>query len=398
MAEPPPGYVERVHSVTDLARRGELAAAETELLAMHRDFSFDDRAQRSILNMLASVYARGGRMFESLVLSRFLARVARAKGETRSEFNALNATCTALYGLYIQAERRDILARLDELFPEFEHFAEFEVNLAYCHLGQALDDGDLDAAREHIARMRRATQAQDEQSRQLIACITLANEAIVELRSDRPDRALELLDDLDRRGVAHEHHQPELRVLRVRTQVARGDRDQARVDARHAAAVLAAASPVALSESVLYGTQLAQLLETDLEDPMLALQVYDVAATAVVRRITQLDTCLREQANLPVGSRDTSELKSYRVTFRQGQRKLLDRVGALLQDEGAEDARAVFERAKREGLVGICAWCESIRTGSDWMPFGHFLPRDGSYEITATICPPCREKYRLDKV
>ena len=269
------------------------------------------------------------------------------------------------------------------------------IEYAYCHLGQALDDDDLPAARRWLRAMRDLGPTQDGAGRRLLACVTLANEAVVELREGHADRALALLDELDRRGVAEPFHQPELKVLRVRTQVARGALDEARREASAASEALAAAPPFALSECVVYGTQLARILEEELSDPDAALRVYDIAATAVVRRITQLDACMRALPDLRADAAYEAELARYRRLFRQGQRQLMDRVGALMRAQADGDARRLLDRATKRGLLAICAWCESIRDADGgWMPFGHFLPRDGTYEITATICESCRAELR----
>jgi len=43
----------------------------------------------------------------------------------------------------------------------------------------------------------------------------------------------------------------------------------------------------------------------------------------------------------------------------------------------------------------VCAWCENVRgeTGC-WLPFGQYLPHDGTYAITSTICPACKSEFR----
>ena len=301
--------------------------------------------------------------------------------------------CTALYGLYINADRRDVIDRVDQLIGQFdlEEYPGLYLEHAYCHLAQSLDDGDLEQARHWIAKKRAYAPYAKEGSQQLMVVVTDANEAIVELRDGDPDRALELLDGLERKGVARPYHAPELTVLRVRTQVARGAIEDARGDAEVAKEALQQAGPFSLSDCVLFGTQLARIYEEDLKDPATALEVYDLAATAVVRRITQLEASLKGLGELGIGDAHESELVRYRIQFREGQRKLLDRVSALMSTQAAAGAREILDGAIKDGLIGICAWCESIR-GSDgeWMPFGHFLPRDGSYEITATICAPCR--------
>lgn len=387
-------YARRFREATGHADAGDLGAAERLLLRVLDEFP-DER--RRTLSALGAVYARAGRMFESLAISRHLAEAARRADDRVGEFRALAGICTALYGLYIHAERREIVARLDALIAELPD-AEFpwcHLEHAYCRLGQALDDGDFAGARVHVRRLEELAPTETEANQRLLACVTLANHAIIELREGDPDRALEFLNELELSGAADAHHAPELTVLRVRVQVARGALEDARGDAERAAEALAAATPFALSDCVCFGTQLARILEQDLDDPDAALRVYDIAATAVVRRITQLDACMRALPDLHLGGVHEKELVRYRLQFREGQRKLLDRVGALLRAREAAGMREILDRAKKEDLVAICAWCESIRAADgSWMPFGHFLPRDGTYQITATICKPCRAVLR----
>ena len=41
-------------------------------------------------------------------------------------------------------------------------------------------------------------------------------------------------------------------------------------------------------------------------------------------------------------------------------------------------------------FIPVCAWCESVRTSEGtWLPIGHYIPRDGPFELTHGICPPC---------
>ena len=379
-------------AATEQVRAGDLDSAEREVLRL-LDQVEDEATRLRTLGLLAAVYTRAGRMFESLAIARYLAVQAHAGKKPRAEFTSLSMACTSLYGLYINADRRDLLARMDELLAEIptDEHAGCHLDHAYCHLGQALDDDDMPEARRHLQRLKELAPHASEVDRELATCARLANEAIVELHEGDPDRALEVLDELDRRGVAEPHHAPELTVLRVRAQVARGALEDARDAAAFATEALEGAPAIALSECILYGAGLAEVLDLDLNDPAGALHVYDITATAVVRRILQLDESLRRLQDLRIGDTCEKELVRYRLAFRKGQRRLLDRVGVVLRAQAGGGTQEVLDRATENGLIPICAWCESVRTeGGNWMPFGQYLPRDGSYLITSTICPPCR--------
>ena len=369
-------------------------AGERVLLDLLEIETVDSQPRRRALANLAGLYVRTARMFEALVLFRHVAKFARDAGDIESEIRAVGGACTALYGLYIGAERRDLLDRMDELLPLADS-PGYVVEHAYGHLGQAIDDGDIATARHHIARMREGAKPLGPFLTRLTACVTLANEALLALMEDDPVRALRHLDELDEAGVSEPHHASELSVLRVRARVAHRDLEAAADDATAAIEALRTAPEFAISEVVLFGTQLARLLETDLNATERALVVYDVVATAVVKRIRQLDESIERLKRIGLETGFERDLARYRRIFREGQRGVLDRVGAILRDVDAEGARRVLDDAVRRDLIAICAWCESVRAADgQWKPLGHFVPRDGSYEITATICPHCREDYR----
>jgi hypothetical protein len=62
----------------------------------------------------------------------------------------------------------------------------------------------------------------------------------------------------------------------------------------------------------------------------------------------------------------------------------------LIERHDDSRIRDLLVHPEKDGLVVICAWCESVRTSEDvWLPIGHFVPRAGPVAVTHGLCPPC---------
>lgn len=129
-----------------------------------------------------------------------------------------------------------------------------------------------------------------------------------------------------------------------------------------------------------------------LEEPQLANRAYEVASTAVARRILQIERSIESLPELQeVGEEDGAAAARYRLRFVGEQSSLLGAVAQLFRDH-ADLAREVLDPHRAEsGLVPVCAWCQSVRdTSGHWAPIGHLVPTSPDLSLTHTICPACR--------
>ena len=378
-------------------RAGSLEEAERILVALiPRARGRGDWELRAV-NTLAAVYGRSGRVFESLVLSRQAVALARDAGNTRREIKALSGVCVGRYGLYIGADFSAELARLRHLMlgvPVDESTRTLHMEIAYVEFAHALVNDDLDAAEAHIDTFF-GLSPRDGPEAALAHCVDLACRALIAIRAGRADDANRLLDELDAHGNVSPYHAPELRTLRVQARVAVGDLDAARRDGMIALRAIEEAPEGALSYCIHFGSQLAEALHAagDIDG---AHRAYDLVATAVVRRLRQLDACMKALPQLGFGSRDdATDLVRYRRRFVSGQREILSRVGALFHTADVADLRSLIETKDGSGYVAICAWCESLRDEDGrWLAAGHLVPRDGPFRITHGICTPCADGFR----
>lgn len=382
--------------VIGLAQAGDLDRCERLLLGqLSAVRGVNPLQELSALSNLASIYGRVGRVFESLLISRHAVDQARGMGDAYREARALSGVCIGRHGLRLGADMTDDVLRLRELMEEFPLSDEtFVLNMeaAFVEYTHALDRGDLDEAHRRIDAFRAIA---DTSSREhdLAVCVHLAAQAVVALRRDTPARTIELLDEIERRGVAHPFHQPELTVLRVEAHLALDDVEAARVAAGQALEAIETAPPSALSDTIHFGGRLADALAGPLGDVDAARRAYDIAATSVFARIKQIDMCMDALPELGIESGPYQrDLVRYRKVFVSRQKAVLARVAEMFRGHDGDDLRRLIEHEDAQGFVAICAWCESVR-GEDgrWIGIGHLVPREGPFQITHGICPPCSE-------
>jgi hypothetical protein len=138
-------------------------------------------------------------------------------------------------------------------------------------------------------------------------------------------------------------------------------------------------------------TELAPSLRTRVDLADLVVRVYDVAAGAVVERLAELETFVRDtpEVGRPTPS-DLRLLDAMRVRFLAEHAELgraLVRLHAAA-GPGATDALARLHDVGT-GFVCVCAWCQRVTRDGGWLPVQQFLllaPR-GPFEVTHGVTP-----------
>ncbi|MFO0934005.1 MAG: hypothetical protein U1E39_15060 [Planctomycetota bacterium] len=192
-------------------------------------------------------------------------------------------------------------------------------------------------------------------------------------------------------------------VLHARVAVASAPPGPARRAVELALAMLALRGPGAASPGVRVrtATELAPSLRTRADLADLVVRVYDVAAGAVVERLAELETFVRDTPEVarPTAS-DLRLLDAMRVRFLSEHAELgraLVRLHAA-SGPGATDALARLHDAGT-GFVCVCAWCQRVRTrDGGWLPVQQFLPLAprGPFEVTHGMCDACYRSLDAD--
>lgn len=192
-------------------------------------------------------------------------------------------------------------------------------------------------------------------------------------------------------------------VLRARVAVASAPPGPARREAELALAMLALRGPGAASPGVRVraATELAPSLRTRPDFADLVVRVYDVAAGAVVERLAELETFVRDtpEVGRPTPS-DLRLLDAMRVRFL-AEHAELGRALVRLHAAAGPDATDALARLHDvgTGFVCVCAWCQRVRTrDGGWLPVQQFLPLAprGPFEVTHGMCDACYRSLDAD--
>jgi tetratricopeptide (TPR) repeat protein len=392
---PTADFQARVVAGRALAERGDFDGAEATFRALlfeARDREPGNHARA--LASLATLYGRAGRYFQAHALASRLAALARAAGGAADPTLAfaLAKTCGALSQLRLVepladalGELRDVLDRHPEPLPNLE--LEYEVAAA----ARARIAGDVAGARRHVERYRRALEQHRVPEAVYRWALTMADARLL-VEEGRAAEARELVARLGKDVPAPAFAPLHGLVVVAEIHAALGEREDAVGCARQALDLLAAVDRESFlaADFVHQGDLLARSLES-LGEVELARRACDLMAVAVLLNLKQVDDCIRTLPEL--GLEDAAAhaaLALFRKQFLREQRALLGRVAALLSRR--EDCRlhAILEHPGHDGLVPVCAWCESVRTSEGfWLPIGHFIPRDGTFLVTHGICPTC---------
>ncbi|MFV1960018.1 MAG: hypothetical protein ACC662_11475, partial [Planctomycetota bacterium] len=265
--------------------------------------------------------------------------------------------------------------------------AEYLVFFTRCEL--AVHDGELETAR---ALWKRVQETWGKIPEPRVHAYLKGLETDLLRAEGRCEEAMQALEQgLETPGIPLP---PELDLLvhRVRT-LSRLERRGAAVRAAERALerleeVRGDASLVA--ETSEYGIELAAYLH-DAGAHDLAARAYDLAASAILERIRQLDACMRDLPELSTTTdEDLDWLRDLQSRQRARQRDLLDRVGALLQEARRDGTSPFHDEATTNDLVRLCAWCGRVVTrGGNWLPVAHYIPESAGVRVTHTICPRC---------
>ncbi len=396
--EPTAGFQARVVEGRALAEAGDFDAADAHFRALLEESRVDGHAgnHARAVQSLVTLYGRGGRYLEAHMLARRLAQQARELGPEADTVLAfsLGAVCGALSQLDLDEPLgralRDLRAVLDRA-PEPLISLELEYHAAAGVHARVV--GDFDRAREHRALYRRLLAGTDGLEEVFRWALHMGD---AELAYDEGNYKLaaHLAAQLGSGVPTPPFHRLKELALAVAIHAAAGEAEAARPLADEALAILESVRADAglASGRIHEGSRLAAELEK-LGEYELAHRTYDLVAAAVIIRIGQVDICMRELPELGLDDAESSAvLTRFRKQFLMEQSALLKRVARLLASRGDAHVRSLLERAAPAGFVSVCAWCESIRPEEGaWLPIGHFLPRDGAFQVTHAICPPCAE-------
>ncbi len=134
----------------------------------------------------------------------------------------------------------------------------------------------------------------------------------------------------------------------------------------------------------------------------------DVAARAALRRIYELESCVRDLDELragPATAQDEERLTAYRLRFAKGHEEVLNTLALDLERQGATRAgddpgdygaiQILTDIADPDGALCICAWCLRVRMAqSTWLPLGHYVPKAPALHVTHGMCPTCATTFK----
>ena len=380
------------------AEAADFAAAETTFRALldeARDRHDGDHA--IAMQSLITLYGRGGRYLEAHLLARRLADAGRAAEDDKVLAFALGAVCGALSQLdlveplgHALADLRVVLDRVEEPYTnlELEYHAAAGVH--------ARGSNDFPRARDHMTAYRQMLQDQDVED--VFRWALLMGQAQLAFHEGNPMLARHLVDELGGGEKTPPFHRLKELALAAGVHAALDEPEAAREAAREALGILESVQEQSglASGRIHEGSVLADTLEA-MGEYDLAARVHDLVAAAVLLRLQQVDQCTRELPELGLDDEETTAvLTRFRQQFVRGQRELLRRVAALFDSRGDAFVQSLIEDAAPDGLVAICAWCESVRPADGrWLPIGHFIPREASFQVTHAICPGCAARMEV---
>ncbi len=395
--QPTDGFLARVVEGRALAEQGDFRASEEHFRAL-LDEAREEHAGNHAMAMqsLITLYGRGGRYLEAHMLARRLAQRAREEGPAADKVLAfaLGAICGALSQLDLDQPLGEALSDLRTVLDrapvpltnlELEYLAAAGVH--------ARGRGDHELARRHWSEYRRIVQETEGLEQVFHWAMTMGGAQLAYHEGNYP-LARHLVGQLGAGSETPPFHRLKELALTVSVHAALGERDEARPLAREALDILRFVKDEEglASGRIHEGAVLARELER-LNEWGLAASAYDLVAAAVLIRLRQVDACTRELPELGLDDAESSAvLGRFRHQFVREQQVLLRRVAAVYEARGDEFIQSLIGRGAAEGFVSICAWCESVRPEDGrWLPLGHFIPRDGTFDVTHAICPPCAD-------
>lgn len=374
---------------------GSLDADEEE--ALHRIVlasawqEGDEAWLRSAVN-LAQVYRGAGRQFECIVLARRAAAVAgdHLDGLARAAAHMHLASCLgALEDIPRQTLALDAFEEALDAARLTGRHRVLRCTLYSMRASVEAQHGHLEAALEWLRAQER-----------IHVTLPGVGSAIAELHMQRAifltmlgrvERAKASLTAARACGL----ERPDYLVLQatVETQYAlQADGPKHAVPQARAALELLepGALPIGHGVRLKFASQLGRLLMDECDAFQEGRRAFDLAATAALGRIRELDGVLDD---LPAGAAPSREdfkiLADFRRRFTQHQKELFALVAEKLR-AGMDD---LGDLVVSESMIALCAWCQRVRSAQTgkWLPIGHYVPAGDQFALTHGICPGCRD-------
>lgn len=381
-------------ALADAGQLGEAEARFRELLDSELPGAFD---REYVLGSLMTVFSRGWRVYETLILARHLTEHLRAREQPAAAAGCLATYCESL----LEVGPDDLLeARLDELgllLDEVEMGAGAMPREAYhnCGFKLAIQRKDIRSAKRHMEHYRAFVPSIDGRPWRKAVYLAL-NDVELDLLTGMPHRALEGVDTAARLAGGHAEPQTLIAWNRLRCLIRLDRPIETEAAARRYLELLEAngRDTSRLPNQLRNAARLAEWCRDrdGLDDVIRG--AYQIAGAAIVARIPQLDAAVQELAGYGVAENGAADdLALLRKHFVADQSHLLAQVASYLaQDPDLLRSLRVRDDAGGE-LVHLCAWCERVMTADGrWIPVGHFIPRDGPALISHAICEPCLEE------
>ncbi|MEM7163828.1 MAG: hypothetical protein AAF581_00095 [Planctomycetota bacterium] len=357
--------------------------------------SVEDRLWLGCLENLALAFSSRGRFFEGLVL---LGMALRATAKIREPYSTAFARVRRANAL-LQLDEVDAavteLQRAEMLLPEISDTRNRQVvETSALAVWARIHEYNEDWTAAHevlLEQIERLDDLPPEKRAVLIGAHSNRIRFEVQLFPERVDALVVELEALDDRLEVDEAWRPvhntmvcELKLRRARIH---GDPE----------------------EAARIGRQLIDLYRQRLRDDELiqrarslgrklsemgcideARTAYDMAATAALRRIIQLEGADRELPELadPTAD-DLAVLNAHRHELVARRSRLYEAIVALWKP-----GSPAFDLVIGDGdFLSVCAWCQRIRTAEGaWIPVAQFFPAASDIHATHGICVDCRDK------
>ncbi|MGE0191393.1 MAG: hypothetical protein AB7T63_05050 [Planctomycetota bacterium] len=397
--EPRPEHLAEVHAGRALADAGRGDEAEQHLRELVRTTRGGHPGDEVLaLRTLMTLYGRAGRYLEAHLLGVRIQALAESGGATARPALAhgLTGQCGALAKLHLVDELAPTLGQLRRVLDALEAPMP-GLEMGYCSAAGTLAMlcDDLATARAHVERYRAFFEREGHGMESIYRWALAMMDAHVALREGHPRVAQGIFARVARLGLTPPFRRLGQLPLEVNAACLLGNVEDALRLGRETLELLEATrgQPLLRAESIHEGNAVARQLEAmdDERAAPLIRGIDEIVAAAVLLRLHDVEGSGGRLAELGLDDGASRRvLARFRKRFLEEQSELLRRVARLLDEDAARPARGLLTRARGDDHVAICAWCECVRDATgEWLPIGHFVPREGSLRVTHGICPAC---------
>lgn len=377
-----------------LADAGDLAGAEEAFRVLLTGALPGTYDRQFVLGSMMTVFSRGWRVWETLIIARHLTDQLREAGQLAAAAGCLATYCESLLEV---APDELLQARTDELGVMLEAVPADEGQMpreAYhnCAFKLATRRGDLAIAKAHAERYRTFTPSSDGRSWRKSFYVTL-NDVELDLMAGMPHRALETLERSA--SIVEQHEEPQLQLARNRLRcLTRLELlEEANAEARRYLGLLESRRDdmTRIPNRIRYASVLADWCRDRTEVQEIATAAYEIAAAGMLARIPQLERAVVDLGGLGIEAGAAAEdLATIRKSFLAEQGALLAQAASFLARDPSALRALLVEEGEGGALIHLCAWCERVLTpAGQWIPVGHFIPREGPVPISHAICQDC---------